>query len=133
MITENIIYQNQDEDVQFELLNDAGAVLDLSGAAKIYVFLYTKGSLAPVLKFSLTAAAGYILFVPGVGDLALGKVRINLLSLHTNALEAGKYYAEIGIQWPDVLRTDDSLFDKIVKDVYAFTIKNSLTKTTTLP
>jgi len=131
--TENIIYQNSDEDVEFNLVDDGGNALDLSAAAKIYVFIYTRGSLAPALKFSLTAATGYIVFVPSGGDLAAGIVRTKLLSSMTSALEAGKYFAEIGVQFPDVTRTDDSLFDVIVKDIYSFTIKKSLTKVTTLP
>lgn len=130
---ENIIYQNADEDVEFNVIDDNGNALDLTAAAKIYVFLYTRGSTIPALKFSLTAATGYVVFIPGGGDLAAGLVKIKLLSYMTLGLDPGKYFAEIGIQFPDATRTDDSLFDIIVKDLYSFTIKQSLTSLTTLP
>jgi hypothetical protein len=137
-IEEKIVVQKSDADLAFQILDENGAPLNLSGANKMYVLLHY-GDNVLLDKFSFTTATGYKPFTSGLLDHAAGIIKVALLSSTTNTAKPGRVYAEIGIQFSDSSRTDDSIYDFLTRkgpsdqNNYVCTIVKAISPNITLP
>lgn len=126
---EIIVLKGQDCNVQIELRDQAGNLID-GTPWKIGVFVkHSNGTL--IAKFSKNAGAGFETM--DVSNEAAGIITIKLLSSHTNAAAEGILVQETKLQIADAASTDDSVLDLISEEAYCCTIKKSQSGTTTLP
>jgi hypothetical protein len=126
---EKIVLKGQDCNVQIELRDQAGNLID-GTPWKIGVFVkHSNGTF--IAKFSKNTGTGYN--VMDVSNEASGVIVIKLLSTHTNAAPEGKLVYEVKLQIADGASTDDGILDIISTETYCCTIKKSESGTVSLP
>jgi hypothetical protein len=131
-----LLYIGQGEDIDMDitvLKNDGVTPLDMSGAAKFYVYLHDgyKSRKARYKTGTLTDDWHEM----DISDAANGILSLKVLSTITKTLTPGShYYIEIRVRWNSGAHADDNYFDLVETNRYAFTILESLiNQLTTLP
>jgi hypothetical protein len=124
---------NKGADVVFEIdvTDDAGAPIDLYALGLLtFLVLYYKNK--KILKrFSFPVGAGidgtYVDFNSDSTDLQNGKLLFALNSEDTITADSGDVFYELRLSASDVAKAD-GYSDKLVNDIYCFTLKDTISK-----
>lgn len=125
----NPIYQGADQDITLVTKDSDGSLYDFSGADRLVVVVYYQGN-EVLQKYSMNASAGWKTL--DVTNAADGELSFKLQTSDTKNAKAGKIYAEIRAQFPDV-DYDDNYFDLLGRDIYLGEIVESASGNLTLP
>jgi len=122
--TEHIIYQGQDLVLPIILKDSQEVRMDLSVLSGIVVIFYDKSGKS-LVRFSSNVLSGYEILK--IVDASQGECSVRIQSAITRQAEPGRFFAEVKTQLTD---TDfaNNTFHTVVRDVYAFSIQQALTK-----
>lgn len=112
------------------MYDENGNIINGSTFTKIVVFVkHINGTL--IAKFSKNSATGYEIM--DVTNIAIGEIKVKLLSSHTLNKPSGKLLYEVHALYPDGSLTDDGVLDLISPENYLCNIIDSITGGLTLP